>query len=110
LASYYIGSGLAGIDGLSAGDAVTAEQMRALFGAGMHPLATKRLQQLAAADLTDTNIEAATRLGAPFKVYAGEVSHFRIDVAIAAGNRSPPVAGPGISLDVGECERRIVGY
>ena len=45
LASYYtergetagvwIGSCLAGIDGLSAGDAVTAEQMRALFGAGM---------------------------------------------------------------------------
>ena len=49
LASYYtergetpgawIGSGMAGIDGLSAGDAVTAEQMRALFGAGLHPLA-----------------------------------------------------------------------
>ena len=35
----WIGSGMAGIDGLSAGDAVTAEQMRALFGAGMHPLA-----------------------------------------------------------------------
>jgi DNA-binding CsgD family transcriptional regulator/tetratricopeptide (TPR) repeat protein len=70
LASYYtergetpgawIGSGLAGIDGLNAGDAVTAEQMRALFGAGMHPLATRRLQQLAAADLTDTNIKSAT--------------------------------------------------
>jgi conjugative relaxase-like TrwC/TraI family protein len=91
LASYYtergetpgawIGSGLAGIDGLNAGDAVTAEQMRALFGAGMHPLATKRLQQLAAAGLTDTNIKTATRLGAPFKVYPGEVSPFRIEVA-----------------------------
>jgi conjugative relaxase-like TrwC/TraI family protein len=91
LASYYtergetpgawIGSGVAGIDGLNAGDAVTAEQMRALFGAGMHPLATKRLQQLAAADLTDANIKAATRLGAPFKVYDGEVSPFRIEVA-----------------------------
>jgi hypothetical protein len=55
--------------------------MRALFGAGMHPLAAKRLQQLAADDLTDTNIKAATRLGAPFKVYAGEVSPFRIEVA-----------------------------
>ena len=66
---------------LSAGDAVTAEQMRALFGAGMHPLATQRLEQLAAADLTDANIKAATRLGAPFKVYAGEVSPFRIEVA-----------------------------
>jgi conjugative relaxase-like TrwC/TraI family protein len=91
LASYYtergetpgawIGSGLAGIDGLNAGDAVTAEQMRALFGAGMHPLAATRLEQLDAADLTDTNIRAANRLGAPFKVYAGEVSQFRVEVA-----------------------------
>ena len=47
LASYYtergetpgawIGSGLAGIDGLDAGDTVTAEQMRALFGAACIP-------------------------------------------------------------------------
>jgi hypothetical protein len=91
LASYYtergetpgawIGSGLAGIDGLSAGDAVTAEQMRALFGAGLHPLAATRLEQLDAADLTGTNIRAATRLGAQFKVYAGEVSPFRVEVA-----------------------------
>ena len=56
LASYYtergespgawIGSGMAGIDGLNVGDPVTAEQMRALFGAGMHPLAAERLEQL----------------------------------------------------------------
>jgi TrwC relaxase len=91
LASYYtergespgtwIGSGMAGIDGLSAGDAVTAEQMKALFGAGMHPLATQRLEQLDAADLTDANARSATRLGATFKVYAGEVSSFRVEVA-----------------------------
>jgi conjugative relaxase-like TrwC/TraI family protein len=72
---------VAGIDGLNAGDAVTAEQMRALFGAGMHPLAAERLQQLAVADLTDANMKAATRLGAPFKVYAGDVRPFRIEVA-----------------------------
>lgn len=35
----WIGSGMAGIDGLTAGDPVTAEQMRALFGCGPHPLA-----------------------------------------------------------------------
>jgi hypothetical protein len=34
-------TGIACIDGLSAGDAVTAEQMRALVGAGLHPLAGK---------------------------------------------------------------------
>jgi hypothetical protein len=60
----WIGSGLAGIDGLSAGDAVAAEQMRALFGAGMHPRAAQRLEKLAAADLTDANIEAANSAGA----------------------------------------------
>jgi hypothetical protein len=91
LASYYtergespgvwVGSGMAGIDELSAGDPVTAEQMRALFGAGMHPLAAQRLEQLEAADLTDENIKAATQLGAAFKVYAGEVSPFRFELA-----------------------------
>ena len=44
-------------------------------------LAVTRLEQLGTADLTDTNIKAATRLGAPFKTYAGEVSPFRIEVA-----------------------------
>jgi hypothetical protein len=34
-----------GIDGLTAGDPVTAEQMRALFGCGLHPLAELRQQQ-----------------------------------------------------------------
>jgi conjugative relaxase-like TrwC/TraI family protein len=77
----WIGSGMAAIDGLSAGDAVTAEQMRALFGAGMHPLAAQRLAQMDAADLTEASARAATQLGAPFKVYAGEVSPFRIEVA-----------------------------
>src|SRR5215207_5549373 len=91
LASYYtergdtpgawIGSGVAGIDGLNPGDVVTAEQMQALFGAGMHPLAAQRLEQLEAADLTAANVKAATRLGPPFKVYAGDVSPFRIEVA-----------------------------
>jgi hypothetical protein len=56
LASYYterdesrgmwVGSGMAGIDGLDVGDPVTAEQMRALVGCGLHPLAESRLQQL----------------------------------------------------------------
>jgi hypothetical protein len=91
LASYYtergespgvwVGSGMAGIDGLSAGDPVTAEQMRALFGAGMHPLGSQRLEQLDAIELTDTNVRAATQLGLPFKIYAGDVSRFRVEMA-----------------------------
>jgi conjugative relaxase-like TrwC/TraI family protein len=88
---------MAGIDGLNAGDAVTAEQMRALFGAGMHPLATQRLEQLGAADLTSENIAEVTRLGAPFKVYAGEVGPFRVEVAkrIAARNGAAGQLGDG---------------
>ena len=109
LASYYtergespgawIGSGLVGIDGLNAGDAVTAEQMRALFGAGMHPLATTRLEQPDAAALTEANVQAATRLGAPFKVYAGEVSPFRVEVAKRiAARQAAAAAGERVCL------------
>ena len=91
LASYYtergetpgvwIGSGLDGIDGLSVGDPVTAEQMRALFGCGLHPLAELRQQQLEGPDLTRRDFQDAARLGAPFKIVDGEVSPFRLEVA-----------------------------
>jgi TrwC relaxase len=84
LASYYtqrgetpgvwIGSGFAGIDGLTAGDPVTAEQMRALFGCGLHPLAELRQQQLEGPDLTIRDFQEVTRLGAPFRVVDGDVS------------------------------------
>jgi hypothetical protein len=77
LASYYtergetpgvwIGSGLDGIDGLTAGDPVTAEQMRALFGCGLHPLAELRQQQLEGPDLTPRDFQEVTRLGVPFQ-------------------------------------------
>ena len=73
LASYYtergetpgvwIGSGMAGIDGLTAGDAVTAEQMRALFGCGLHPLAEQRQQQLEGPDLTDAGLPGGDPAG-----------------------------------------------
>jgi conjugative relaxase-like TrwC/TraI family protein len=91
LASYYsergetpgvwIGSGLDGIDGLAAGDPVTAEQMRALFGCGLHPLAELRQQQLEGPDLTQRDYQDAARLGVPFKIFDGGVSPFRLEVA-----------------------------
>ena len=93
LASYYtergetpgvwIGSGLDGIDGLTAGDPVTAEQMRALFGCGLHPLAELRQQQLEGPDLTARDFQDVARLGAPFKIVDGDVSPFRLEVAQA---------------------------
>ena len=98
LASYYtergetpgvwIGSGLDGIDGLTVGDPVTAEQMRALFGCGLHPLAELRQQQLEGPDLTPRDFQDVARLGAPFKIVDGDVSPFRLEVAkrIAAIN------------------------
>jgi DNA primase catalytic core len=91
LASYYtergetpgvwIGSGLAGIDGLQAGDPVTAEQMQALFGVGLHPLAVQRQQQLEGPDLTSRDYQLVTRLGAPFKIYDNDIPPFRVEVA-----------------------------
>ena len=75
LASYYtargekpgvwIGSGMDGIDGLAAGDPVTAEQMRALFGCGLHPLAELRQQRLEGPHLSQRDFEDVARLGAP---------------------------------------------
>src|SRR5512132_1906816 len=82
LASYYaergeppglwIGSGLSGMDGLTARDPVSAEQMRALFGRGLHPLAELRQQQLEGPDLTIRDFHEVTQLGAPFKIFEGD--------------------------------------
>jgi hypothetical protein len=84
----WIGSGLVGVDGLAAGDPVTSEQMRALFGCGLHPLAERRQQQLEGPDLTTRDFQEVTQLGAPYRVVDGDVSPFRLEVAkrIAAIN------------------------
>jgi DNA primase catalytic core len=105
LASYYtergetpgqwLGSGLAGIDGLAAGDVVTAEQMQALFGSGHHPLAEQRREQLQGPGLSDKDYQGVTRLGVPFKVFSGDVSAFRLEVAkrIAGVNEAAGLPG-----------------
>ena len=105
LASYYtargetpgqwIGSGMTGVDGLAAGDVVTAEQMKALFASGHHPLAQQRSEQLQGPGLTDKDYQGATRLGAPYKVFAGDVSAFRLEVAkrIAGINEAAGLPG-----------------
>ena len=110
LASYYtakgespgvwVGSGLVGIDGLNPGDPVTAEQMQALFGSGHHPLARQRAAALPAS-APPAHMLDAVRLGQPYRVIAGDVSPFRVEVAkrleainVAAGvprNRPHPV-------------------
>ena len=91
LASYYtergetpghwVGSGMAGIDGLAVGDEVTAQQMQSLFGAGLHPLAQQRREQLQGPDLSEADYKAVTRLGVPFKVFSCDVTAFQVEVA-----------------------------
>lgn len=90
LASYYtakgeapgrwVGSGLAGLDKLGAGDVVTAEQMKALFAYGFHPLADQRLAALADGATVD-EVRAAQRLGTPYKVFDNDIPPFQIEVA-----------------------------
>lgn len=98
LASYYtekgespgtwVGSGMAGIDGLEAGDVVTADHLQSLFGSGHHPLAGERAREFdlrigrpGVAAPTKAEYQAATRLGIPYKVYKNDVSAFRVEVA-----------------------------
>jgi DNA primase catalytic core len=100
LASYYaergespgvwVGSGMAGIDGLNAGDVVTQEQMQALFGTGHHPLATQLQPRLEGPDLQARDYQRVSRLGAPYPVFAGDVSSLRRAVAqrVAAHNEA----------------------
>ncbi|WP_254069702.1 MobF family relaxase [Pimelobacter simplex] len=112
LASYYtekgetpgvwVGSGMEGLEGLDAGDIVTADHMQSLFGSGHHPLATQRTKDL---DLrigrdgvdrpTDTDYKTARQLGTPYKVYENDISPFRIEVAkrIAAINEGAGLPG-----------------
>ena len=90
LASYYtergespgvwVGSGLDGIDGLSAGDPVTAEQMRNLFGHGMHPLAEQRLHERDRPILSVGDVENVMRLGTPFRE-SDRATPFQVEVA-----------------------------
>jgi DNA primase catalytic core len=94
LASYYsergeipgvwVGAGCACIRDDFAGSTVTAEQMQALFGAGLSPIGADNLAALPA-DATDHEARAALRLGAPFSVSDREVSDFRIQVARRLG-------------------------
>src|SRR3546814_14297920 len=44
----WVGAGMAGLDGLDEGDPVTAEQMKALYRFGFHPLAGSMNATLAA--------------------------------------------------------------
>jgi hypothetical protein len=104
---------LGGIDGLTVGDPVTAEQMRALFGCGLHPLAELRQQQLKGPDLTPRDLQEVTQLGLPFKIVDGVVSPYRLEGGrrIAAMNSAAGLpADAALPLQVGRgCGLRSLG-
>jgi DNA primase catalytic core len=112
LASYYtekgetpgvwVGSGLEGIEGLDAGDVVTADHMQSLFGSGHHPLATQRTKELdlrigrdEAGRPTEADYKTAVRLGTPYKVYDNDISPFRIAVAKRFSEWNEAAGHPG---------------
>ncbi len=72
----WLGSGLAGIEGLKAGDVVTSEQMEFLYGKGLHPLAAQRLALLGP-DATEQQRRDAVRLGRPYRQPDTSTSLFR---------------------------------
>ena len=77
----WVGSGLSGMS-MAPGSAVTAEQMKALFGQGRHPDAVA-LEAAAVAEGADPRVAAAAgALGRPFHVYEA-ASVFNTQVARA---------------------------
>ena len=71
----WVGSGLVGVDELEAGDVVTAEQMKHLFGTGSHPL-------------------TGESLGSAYKVYGTEgVEGFNAEVQRRVSTSSTSAAG-----------------
>ena len=102
----WVGSGMEGFDGLEVGDPVTAEQMRALFGCGLHPLAELRLQQLEGPDLIGQDFRDVMRWGAPFKII-DDATPFRVEVAkrIAALNAA---IGEPVDASVAAADRARV--
>jgi len=84
----WLGSGLAGIDGLQVGDVVTAEQMESLYGKGLHPLAAQRLALLGP-HANEQQRRDAVRLGRPYRQPNTRTSLFRQELhhRYAAWNR-----------------------
>ena len=79
----WMGSGLAGIDGIEAGDVVTADQMVQLLGNGLDPV-------------------SGERLGRPYRLYDNQLAEdFRAEVglrtrSLSAGDELTPTASPDI--------------
>jgi DNA primase catalytic core len=76
----WVGSGLSGLDGVDAGQYVSAEQTKALFGEGRHPDADKIGAAMIAAGHSPAAAERASALGHRFYIY-DQAPPFRVAVA-----------------------------
>ena len=91
----WMGTGLAGLDGLSVGVPVTEAQMKALFGNGHHPLADQIRRDALDAGVSAHDAEKACRLGRPFAVRSDGTSAFKQELkrryaaANVAAGRAP---------------------
>ena len=79
----WLGNGLLGIDGLNAGDSVTEEQMKALFGEGRHPNASGIETDVLAAGGSAADALMASALGRAFPIFEVPSRCFRVRCAEA---------------------------
>ncbi len=93
--------------GIKAGDPVTAAQMKALFGDGLHPLADQIRRDAADAGLSERDAEKACRLGRPFAVRAGGSPEFQQELKrryaaanVAAGRRPTAKLDPDVLAQI----------
>lgn len=77
----WMGSGLTGL-GMRSGQGVTAPQMKALYGLGIHPDAATIEERLAEQGASRTEVEASIALGKRFPIH-DSVSTFNVRVAEA---------------------------
>ncbi|WP_240619664.1 MobF family relaxase [Blastococcus sp. TF02-8] len=94
----WTGNGLAGLSGVSDGQPVAEEQMKALFGEGRHPDADRLAKEALARGQTPQEARAAGALGRAFYVFTPQVDGFRARCAeeLAAFNtaRGQPATAP----------------
>lgn len=102
----WLGEGLAAFDDIAAGDVVTGEQMKALWGEGRHPNADAIEKQLIADGHSAQYALAATKLGTPFKIYEG-ANDFVVALAeafrdhnLARGEKSAAIIDPEVRAEI----------
>src|ERR671933_4209 len=73
----WAGGGLTGLSGVSFGQPVDEQQMKALFGEGRHPDAERLEREALSAGRSPEQARAAGALGQPYLVYPTSADGFR---------------------------------